>query len=85
MKSQRARAAATVLLGLLSGTMLAGAAYAKSNSRPATAASAPASPWDQLPNGSFHYQQRRPHLSHGPSFRGSGERPGYGYQLTATA
>jgi hypothetical protein len=33
MKSQRARAAATVLLGLLSGTMLAGAALLKAKSR----------------------------------------------------
>jgi homoserine O-acetyltransferase len=47
MKSQRARAVATVLLGLLAKTMLAGIAYAQSYSPSATSASGPASPWDQ--------------------------------------
>ncbi|MDI4238117.1 alpha/beta fold hydrolase [Bradyrhizobium sp. Arg237L] len=56
MKSQRARSAASLLLGfLLSGTMLsglgfAGVGFAQSSSRSAAAASEPASPWDQRVN-----------------------------------
>jgi homoserine O-acetyltransferase len=51
MKSQRARSAVSRLFGLLlSGTMLSGVGLAQSGSRPAAAASEPASPWDQSVN-----------------------------------
>jgi homoserine O-acetyltransferase/O-succinyltransferase len=51
MKSQRARAAATVLLGLVSGITLMNTASAQSNNPSATAAAnVPASPWDQGTN-----------------------------------
>jgi homoserine O-acetyltransferase/O-succinyltransferase len=47
MKSQRAPAASMTLGVLLSGTMLASAAFAQSISPSAAAAGGPASPWDQ--------------------------------------
>ena len=50
MKSRRTRAAATVLFGLFSGTMLVGAAYAQSSSPSAAAADGVTSPWDQQVN-----------------------------------
>jgi homoserine O-acetyltransferase len=50
MNSQSNRAAATVLLGLLFGTMIAEAAFAQSSSISAAAASEPTSPWDQRVN-----------------------------------
>lgn len=51
MKSQRARATASVLLGLLlSGTMLAGSGFAQSSLPSAAAANESASPWDQQVN-----------------------------------
>jgi homoserine O-acetyltransferase len=50
MKSQRARAAATVLFGLFSGTMLLAVAYAQSSSPSAAAADGVTSPWDQQVN-----------------------------------
>lgn len=49
MKSQRSRVAAGLLLGLLSGTMLMGAAVSQS-SPPIAAAAPPASPWDRREN-----------------------------------
>jgi homoserine O-acetyltransferase/O-succinyltransferase len=51
MKSQRARAAANVMVGLLlSETMLAGTGFAQSSSPSAAADKGPASPWDQRVN-----------------------------------
>jgi homoserine O-acetyltransferase len=51
MKSQRARAAASVMLGVLpSGTMLAGTGFAQSSSPFAAADNGPASQWDQRVN-----------------------------------
>ena len=51
MKSQRARAAATVLLGLVSGITLMSTSSAQSNNpSTTTAAKVPASPWDQGTN-----------------------------------
>ena len=51
MKSQRARAAAIVLLGLVSGITLMNTASAQSNNPSTTAAAnVPASPWDQGTN-----------------------------------
>lgn len=50
MKSQRARAASAVLGVLLSGTTLAGAAFAQSSSQSAATASRSASPWEQSVN-----------------------------------
>jgi homoserine O-acetyltransferase/O-succinyltransferase len=50
MNSRRTRAAVALVLGLLSGTMLADAAFAQSNSQTGVAAGEPASPWDQRVN-----------------------------------
>src|ERR1700734_3371260 len=50
MNSRRTRAAVALVLGLLSGTMLADAALAQSNSQTGVAAGEPASPWDQRVN-----------------------------------
>ncbi|MEP9375075.1 alpha/beta fold hydrolase [Aquabacter sp. CN5-332] len=51
MKSQRARTAIRVLVGvLLSGTVLSGPGFAQSNSPPPAAASESTSPWDRQAN-----------------------------------
>ena len=50
MNSRRTRATVTVVLSLITGTMLADAAFAQSNSRTGEAAGERASPWDQKVN-----------------------------------
>jgi homoserine O-acetyltransferase/O-succinyltransferase len=47
VNSQRTRAAATVLLGVLSATMLAGPVMAQSNAQAPQTAGSPSSPWDR--------------------------------------